>query len=193
VSIVADFDNVTSDPVSSRRRPGRRLVRGLVSGWLAFHVAAIIIAPASVGPSSDLVVATWGLFRPYLEVLYLDHGYHFFAPEPAESTLLAFVAERADGTVVRGRIPDRSTSPRLLYHRYFMLTEHMSDAPEEFRKLLHESYAGHVGRKYGATQVTLIQQTHHLPSMERIRDGGLLTDAESYEEQNLGAFPCDGY
>ena len=67
--------------------------------------------------------------HPYLQILYLNHGYQFFAPEPGESTLLAFEAERDDGTVVRGRIPDRTTWPRLLYHRHFMLTEHMSDAP----------------------------------------------------------------
>ena len=91
---------------------------------------AIIIAPAAVSPSSDLVQAGWDLFQPYLQILYLNHGYHFFAPEPGDSTLLAFQAERADGTVVSGRIPNRGIVPRLLYHRHFMLTEQMKDAPE---------------------------------------------------------------
>jgi hypothetical protein len=175
------------------RRSGGRWLRRAVSLWLVFHLAAITVAPAAVGPSSDLIRSAWRVFRPYLEALYLDHGYHFFAPEPVESTLLAFAATRADGTVVRGRIPDRATRPRLLYHRYFMLTEHMSDAPEGLRSLWHESYAHHLGRKYGATEVTLIQQTHNLPTMERIRGGGRLTDPESYEDQPLGTFPCAGY
>ena len=116
-----------------------------------------------------------GLVQPYLEILYSNHGNHFFAPEPGESTLLAFEAERDDGTIVRGRIPDRTTWPRLLYHRYFMLTEHMSDAPDELRASWHESYAQHIGREYGATRVRLTQQTHLLPTMERVRDGGRLT------------------
>ncbi len=111
--------------------PSPRFLRRLVNLWLVFHLAAMIVAPAVVAPSSELIRETWGCFQPYIEALYLDHGYHFFAPEPAESTLLAYAAERADGTVVRGRIPDRATRPRLLYHRYFMLTEHMNDAPEE--------------------------------------------------------------
>ena len=173
--------------------PSPRFLRRLVNLWLVFHLAALIIAPAVVAPSSDLIRETWGWFQPYIEALYLDHGYHFFAPEPAESTLLAYAAERADGTVVRGRIPDRATQPRLLYHRYFMLTEHMNDAPEDIQALWYDSYAQHIGRKYGATQVTLFQQTHNLPTMERVRGGGRLTDPESYEEQSLGTFPCDGY
>ena len=175
------------------RVPTQRFFRRLLSIWLLFHCAAIVIAPAAVSPSSDLVQEAWGWFQPYLQVLYLDHGYHFFAPEPAESTLLLYEAKRPDGTFVRGHIPDRSTQPRLLYHRYFMLTEHMNDAPEELANLWHESYAGHIGRKYGASEVTLFKQTHNLPTMERVRSGGRLTDQDSYEEESLGTFPCEGY
>ncbi len=71
-----------------------------------------------------------------------------------------------------------------------MLTEHMSDAPEDVERLWHESYAEHIAREHGATRVTLIQQTHQLSStMERVRDGGRLDDPESYEERELGVFP----
>jgi hypothetical protein len=193
VSIDIDAGVSMAGEAGARRDPGRRYLRRLVSVWLVFHCAAIIISPAAVEPSSELIQQAWGWFQPYTQFLYLDHGYHFFAPEPAESTLLAFEARRADGTVVRGRIPDRATQPRLLYHRYFMLTEHMKDAPEELEQLWHESYAHHIGRKYGAVEVTLFQQTHNLPTMERVRDGGRLTDPESYDEESLGIFPCEGY
>ncbi len=193
MKIAVNPDQVVPGEATPSTWPSRRFLRRLVNLWLVFHLAAIVIAPAVVAPSSDLIRETWGWFQPYIQALYLDHGYHFFAPEPAESTLLAYVAERGDGTVVRGRIPDRATQPRLLYHRYFMLTEHMNDAPEEVQALWYDSYAQHIGRKQGATQVTLFQQTHNLPTMERIRDGGRLTDPESYEEQSLGTFPCEGY
>ena len=167
----------------------RRGMRRAVSVWLVIHLAAIVIAPAAVAPASELARGACRLMQPYLGALYLDHGYHFFAPEPAESTLLAYVAEHEDGTVVRGRIPDRGTHPRLLYHRYFMLTEHMNDAPEDMAGLWHASYAEHILREQGAVTVRLIQQTHNLPTMERVRDGGRLDDPESYEERELGVFP----
>ena len=73
------------------------------------------------------------------------------------------MAERDDGTVVRGRIPDRAIQPRLLYHRHFMLTEHMAQAPPELQEKWYGSYAQHLGRKYGATRVSLTRQTHLPP------------------------------
>ena len=126
-----------------------------------------------------------------MEILYLNHGFHFFAPEPEESTLLSYEAERPDGTVIRGRIPDPAVSPRLLYHRYFMLTEHMRNAPEDLQDLWHRSYAAQIGRQYGASRVSLVRQTHLLSTRERIREGGRLSDPESYEDHPLGDFRCD--
>jgi len=166
------------------------MLRWAVNVWLVFHVSAIIIAPASVAPSSDLIQAGWGVFQPYLQLLYLNHGYHFFAPEPGESTLLAFAAERADGTVVRGRVPSPSMHPRLLFHRHFMLTEHMRDAPEEIQQEWVGSYAQHLCRKYGAARVTLTGQLHNLPTMEMVRAGVRLDDASSYESAPFGVFEC---
>jgi hypothetical protein len=164
-----------------------------VNLWLVGHLTAIIIAPASVSPSSDVVRAVWWVVHPYLQALFINHGYHFFAPEPAQSTLLGFVAERADGTIVQGRIPNRSIVPRLLYHRHFMLTEHMNDASDEVRTAWLNSYARHLGRKYGARQVSLTRQMHFLPTMEMVRNGVRLDDPASFEEQPLGVFQCDGF
>ena len=83
-----------------------------------------------------------------------NHGYHFFAPEPGDSTLLAYEAHRADGTVVSGRIPNRDIVPRLLYHRHFMLTEQMKDAPAELQNEWVGSYAEHLCQKLGAQRVS---------------------------------------
>jgi len=179
-----------SEPGSARRGSKRRLLRWAVNVWLVFHISAIIIAPASVAPSSDLIQAAWGLFQPYLQLLYLNHGYHFFAPEPGDSTLLAFAAERPDGTVVRGRIPSPSMHPRLLYHRHFMLTEHMTDAPPELQQEWVGSYAEHLCRKYGAARVTLTGQIHNLATPEMVRGGVRLDDAASYRDEPLGVFEC---
>ncbi len=179
-------------PVSSPNpSPGRqRLIRLAISFWLVYHVSAIVIAPASVSPASSLVQSVWLVFRPYLQLLYLNNGYHFFAPEPAESTLLAYKAEREDGTVIEGRIPNRQIVPRLLYHRHFMLTEQMNSGPPDLEEPWYRSYAEHIGHKYGARKVTLTRQLHYLPTMEMVRGGISLHNPESFENQPLGEFQC---
>jgi hypothetical protein len=182
----------TSDPAQANApaKVRRRFLRLAVNTWLVFHVAAIVIAPAAVSPSSDLLQAGWDLFQPYLQLLDLNHGYHFFAPEPGDSTLLAFEAQRADGTSISGRIPNRQIVPRLLYHRHFMLTEQMKDAPEALREEWVGSYAEHLCQKFGAVRVKLTGQIHHLPTMELVRAGIRLDDPSSYESEDLGTFEC---
>jgi hypothetical protein len=187
-----DHRPAASEPASASppATGGHRFLRLAVNAWLVLHVAAIIIAPAAISPSSDLVQAGWDMFQPYLQILDLNHGYHFFAPEPGDSTLLAFEAQRADGTVISGRIPNRSIVPRLLYHRHFMLTEQMKDAPAALQQEWVGSYAEHLCQKYGAARVKLTGQIHHLPTMEMVRAGMRLDDPSSYEDEDLGSFEC---
>jgi hypothetical protein len=187
----ADDRSETLERPLAARVPRSKLFRWAINLGLVLHLVAIIIAPAAVSPSSDLMQAGWDLFQPYVQILYLNHGYHFFAPEPGDSTLLAFQAERPDGTVVSGRIPNRDIVPRLLYHRHFMLTEQMKDAPEELRDKWLGSYAEHICRKFGAARVRLTGQTHHLPTMEMVRAGVRLDDPSSYEDEDLGVFECE--
>jgi hypothetical protein len=182
---------MSESPTAHAPGQGRHgFFRLALNAWIVFHVAAIIVAPAAVSPASDLVEAGWGVFQPYLQMLDLNHGYHFFAPEPEDSTLLAFEAERSDGTVVKGRIPNRDIVPRLLYHRHFMLTEQMKDAPAELQQEWVGSYAEHLCRKYGAARVKLTGQIHHLPTMEMVRKGVRLDDPSSYDDEELGVFEC---
>lgn len=185
---MADADH----PSLSRTLP-RRAGLLLVNLWLVYHLAAVIAAPASVAPSSQLARSAWEWFEPYLQALYLNHGYHFFAPEPAESTLVAWTAQRQDGTEVRGRIPNFDIKPRLLYHRHFMLTEFLNFVPDDLRESWHRMYARHVCRKFEAEQVSLSRVTHFLPSMEMVREGTTLANPESYAEQPLGTFQCDEF
>jgi hypothetical protein len=190
VSARTNAQDGLTEASAAHRGTRMRVLRWAVNCWLVFHVSAIIIAPASVAPSSELIQSTWGIFGPYIEFMFLNHGYHFFAPEPTESTLMSFEAERADGTVVRGQIPSRKTLPRLLYHRHFMLTEHLRDAPEELQKEWLASFAEHLCRKYGAVRVKLTGQLHNLPTMEAVRDGMQLNDPASYESEAFGVFEC---
>jgi hypothetical protein len=158
-----------------------------------WHFSAIVAAAASAGPTSGLILTAWKVFRPYLQALYLNHGYNFFAPEPNPTTLLDFEAERADGTVVHGRIPDRSIQPRLLYQRYLLLTEHIGIAPLALQEHWYRSYARHLCHRYGAAQIKLTRLTHYPPTMEMVRNGATLDGPVTYAEVNAGTFPCSEF
>jgi hypothetical protein len=181
---------LSNAPPSDRRS---RILRALVSLWLIYHFAAVVVAPASVSPSSNLIQSSWEWFRPYLQVLYLNHGYHYFAPEPGQSTLLAYQVERQDGTTFSARIPDRAIVPRLLYHRHFMLTEFLGFVSPDLQPLWLQSYAGHLLHKHEAARVSLTQVTHYLPVMEIIHEGATLDEPESYYEESLGSYTVDDF
>ena len=139
---------------TAHRGTRMKVLRWAVNCWLVFHLAAIVIAPASVSPSSELIQSVWRVFQPYLDFMFLNHGYHFFAPEPSESTLVCLQSRANRRNRCRPAIsqPARHV-PRLLYHRHFMLTEHMADtpwAPEDVQQVWLDSYAEHLCRKYGA-------------------------------------------
>ncbi len=181
-------------PASS---PGRQIASSvgfvLVNVWLVYHLAGIILAPWSVPPSSRLVQNAWRGVKPYVQILFLNHGYHYFAPEPGNSTLVAYVLELPNGKRETGRIPNRGIRPRLLYHRHFMLTEFLAASenyPPAVRTELLRAMARELCREHGALRVTLSKVSHRLPTMERIRAGGTLDD--NYTEEPLGTFSCDG-
>src|SRR5688572_18494486 len=106
--------------------------RWIASVLVAVHLAAVFAAPfafACTTPSgsSPFADGVMRLFRPYVDALYLNHGYAFFAPNPGPSHLVRYRIEFEDGRdPLEGTFPDLKTQrPRLLYHRHFMLAEQL--------------------------------------------------------------------
>lgn len=99
-----------------------RIVCSLI---VVVHLLAVFAAPFSGPPPASMFARGLGdLFQPYLRGMYLYHGYRFFAPDPGPSHLVRYeVDTKTDGTI-EGTFPDLEQQwPRLLYHRYFMLSE----------------------------------------------------------------------
>jgi hypothetical protein len=168
--------------------------RRVVTVLLLLHLMAVVIAPLAVAPTSYLVGSLWTVFQPYLEAAYLNHGYHFFAPEPGPSHLIRFEVRRADGTTVTGEFPNIAEHrPRLFYHRHFMLTEFVnalgsSEATEDIANRYVRSYAHHLMVELDADEVDLYLRQHLIPLPEDVAAGKPLDDASLYEEQALGTF-----
>ncbi|MCU0710292.1 MAG: hypothetical protein MUF23_18600 [Pirellula sp.] len=120
-----------------------RTLAWVISLLVGLHMLAVVAEPLRFFSQSDFqsgpefaALRRWT--APYVEWLYLDHGYFFFAPNPGPSHLVAvdrageppppLVARPSDEGVLIDQFayvfPDRNRQwPRLLYHRYFMLSE----------------------------------------------------------------------
>lgn len=100
---------------------------------LVFHMAAVLAPPfysatrTPLGTASPIGAAAYNLLEPYINLMFLDHGYAFFAPDPGPSHLVRFRVEFDDGREpVEHMFPDLDRHwPRLLYHRHFMLAEQL--------------------------------------------------------------------
>jgi len=158
-------------------------IRMLVSLGLLVYFAAVIVPPlAGPPPASELAMAAFQPLRPLVGGLFLGHGYRFFAPDPGPGHSIQWTMRLADGSVLKGSIPDRDADwPRLLYHRRFMISEKIAafvpppDAPEEVRRRsrgdwqpLVKDVAGQLLSRYGGSQVTLQMTEHYLPTPEEV-------------------------
>jgi hypothetical protein len=181
--------------------------RVLISAVILFHLAAVIAAPFSNDPSSDLQRETWKVLSPYIFATYLNHGYRFFAPNPSAGHVLRYELEMANGTKSTGQFPDlKSEWPRLMYHRHFMLVEKIvgllpppkdsdSDIPPEMQKQLEKQrkemqelydtvaqcYATHLLESTGAKRVTLQLAVHELPPPRDVLRGRPLNDPNLFQ------------
>lgn len=146
-------------------------VRILVSLCLGYHVLAMFVSPWAVPPTSELAVAVQQTVAHYQTLLYLNHGYRFFAPDPGPASVVEFQIQRADGSQFAGLFPDRQAInrdyPRLNYHRWFMWSETL-------------------GRMFGQW-VTPAEFQQYLQVQEeeirRLREQGLALEADRLETQ----------
>ena len=161
---------------------------GVLSLWLMFHVFAVFISPAAMPPASPLLEDGYQIALPYNEALFLNHGYHFFAPDPGASTLISWEIPREGEAPAVGRFPDVSIRPRLLYHRYFMLAENIWAFDEDTERDVLKAYARHFAQQYGSDQISISRVSHSPSSIVRMQAGGRLDDPETFRKEPLGEF-----
>ncbi len=160
----------------------------LLNLWLAFHVFAIFISPAGMPPASPLLVDASRVALPYNQLMFLNHGYHYFAPDPGPSTLIQYEIDRPGDIPIKQRFPDPATFPRLRYHRFFMLAENVRAFSPETQDAILEAYARHFAKKHGVEKIRLSFINHEPSSISRIQAGGELSDPETYFEEPIGSY-----
>jgi len=156
------------------RKPGQvpLAVKILVSVLVSWHVTAVFLAPLSIQPTSTVVQKfAQGYMQLYLDALYINHGYHFFAPDPGNSHLIHYtVIDDRNGILAEGDFPSKKDNwPRLLYHRYFMLAEQCEvGGPTEAeanqrRDDFLKAYARQILREYPSAATVRVKRIIHYP------------------------------
>jgi hypothetical protein len=118
-------------------------------------------------------------FRHYLNLLYLNHGYEFFAPDPNGSHLIRYqISDSGGREVAGGQFPDLSKQwPRLLYHRHMMLAAQTGDMGEESGR----HYAQHLLNVNGGHSIRTEWIIHKLLSPQDVKNGVKLDAPQTYQ------------
>lgn len=204
---------MASDESVIQKSSLRPLTRVLLSGFLAFHVFAIFLSPfhfntippgGRPAPDADQLLP-W--FQPYINFMFLNHGYAFFAPDPpaANHLIRSTLVFDDDQPVVNRQYPDRNRQrPRLLFHRHFMLTEFLhgmypgpppesnDDAVRENyqRSLrtyhrLKSSFENHLQVSSAAKSATVTRIEHRMiPYEVLLRESPSLNDPRTFSDLN---------
>lgn len=183
-------------PAPATRRPPGTLplfVRLLLSLLVVWHLAAVILAAASIPPTSQMIgfLAQRPPVQWYTDALYLNHGYQFFAPNPGEGYLIRYEIDDRSGNVVHeGEFPNKKEQwPRLRYHRYFMLADQAGmpspDEEEErgrWEQQYLQAYARQLLREYPDGETARVRRVAHYPLYpEHAAQGRKLDDPETYK------------
>ena len=183
--------------------PWHAVWRWLVSLLVIAHLSAVVSAPWSLstsdalppgyrappgqpdvpGPNSSawqepaVPRALHRCFRHYLNLVYMNHGYEFFAPDPGGTHLIDYRVAKSDGTTVEGRFPDLEAQwPRLLYHRHMMLAEQT----QMMGRASGQHYADHLATLHGGPS-RIDWTIHMLLSPQQVKEGKLLDDRSTYQ------------
>jgi len=121
-------------------------LRTVLLVMLLIHFLGVLSEPLRFFSRSEIQTApefAWlsETMKPCSQWLYMNHGYFFFAPNPGPSHLIqCSLSSRSETGLSENEpfqtlfLPDRMEHwPRLLYHRYFMLSEFYTSryAPEQ--------------------------------------------------------------
>lgn len=139
-------ETTSTTALASAALPWSAWKRAIASLIILAYLLVMLIGPLS-NPihSKHLTAPIAATLAPLHRGLFMGHGYRFFAPNPSDSHLVQYKITKNDGTQVEGVFPDRDDVwPRLLYHRWFMLSETIfaehaqTLSPKEFDKLNRE-------------------------------------------------------
>ena len=151
--------------IQSTSIPWSKAKRRVVSFCILAYLAVLFVGPLSNPVASPYLSGPVAKkISPVHRALFLGHGYRFFGPDPSPSHLLVYKGKRDDGSDFEGVFPDRNEQwPRLLYHRWFMLSETVFSensslpTPSQFKARM-DSYEQRISQFQIANRLSLARE-----------------------------------
>jgi hypothetical protein len=127
--------------------------------------------------------------RHYANLLFINHGYDFFSPDPGVSHLIRYeVYNDAGEKLASGQFPNRSEQwPRLFYHRHMMLVEQLFEPPgdDARAKSSLNRIADRLMLVHGGVRARLQLLRHHLLTPQQVLTGQRIDGEATYEQLDL--------
>jgi len=126
--------------------------------------------------------------RHYANLLFINHGYDFFSPDPSVSHLIRYeIFNDAGEKLASGQLPHRGEQwPRLFYHRHMMLVEQMfeGEAGGQPRNALYR-IAEQLMKEHDGQRARLQLLRHHLLTPDQVKAGQRIDAETTYEQLDL--------
>lgn len=160
-SLESSAPSATTDPPLQWKPVARTIATVLILIYLFVVVIGPLSNPIASKYFSDPIARK---LAPFHRILFLGHGYRFFGPDPGPTHRLVFRGVKNDGSKFEGFFPDRQNrQPRLLYHRWFMLSEtlfveHASRVDPNFLKNRQRDYEQQAARLASENRTNQLRQ-----------------------------------
>lgn len=127
--------------------------------------------------------------RHYANLLFINHGYDFFSPDPGVSHLIRYeVYDDAGEKLASGQFPHRGEQrPRLFYHRHMMLVEQLFEPGGDDARARDSLYriADRLMEAHDGTRARLQLVRHHLLTPAQVLAGQRIDSDGTYEQLDL--------
>ncbi len=127
--------------------------------------------------------------RHYANLLFINHGYDFFSPDPGVSHLVRYeVYSDAGEKLASGQFPHRGEQwPRLFYHRHMMLVEQLFEPGGDDTRARNSLYriADRLIVAHDGARARMQLVRHHLLTPQQVLAGQRIDSEGTYEQLDL--------
>ncbi len=153
---------------------------------MLWHSLVLLIGCA---PPSYSVAQIYPLFAPYIELLHLDGGWAFFAPDPSTGRLVRYSVQGADGLTHTYRLTENLQRSDPAYLRMTTLSAAINaDSPQVVHSVAQRLCRMHAAQNPQSVRFTIARQIRITP--DEFEAGHRPLDADFLHLEDLPSVVC---